>query len=220
MKRGLFVMLTLLLLEGICYGEKPWLEMTHEERVTFIKQEELSNHVVCNDLVMSTTSFGQYSYECRRRKELAEIEEGNATKWDPIATQPHKPWTEMIYEERLTIIKSEERAGHAVCDDLVMSTTSFGQYSYECRRRKELLEIEKEEAKRKDAIANQPKHIQEEINSNKIKLGMTREQVLLSWGKPNKINRTVGKWGVKEQWCYGDKTYLYFENGILTSFQD
>jgi hypothetical protein len=152
MKKGLLVMLALLLLEGICYGEKPWLEMTYEERITLIKQEEL--------------------------------------------------------------------AGHVVCEDLVMPTTSFGQYSYECRRRKELVEIEKEEAKRRAAIARQPRDIQQLINSREIRLGMTKEQVLLSWGKPASINRSVGTWGVNEQWCYGSKTYLYFENAILTSFQD
>jgi len=48
---------------------------------------------------------------------------------------------------------------------------------------------------------------------------MTKEQVLASWGKPEDINRSVGRWGVHEQWIY-DSTYLYFENGILTSFQD
>jgi hypothetical protein len=152
MKKGPLVILASLLLVEICYGEKPWPEMTYEERVTFIKQEELSDHVVCKDLVMPTTSFGQYSYECRRRKELAEIE--------------------------------------------------------------------KEDAKRRAEIAKQPRDTQQMINSKEIKLGMTKEQVLLSWGKPDRINRDVGRWGANEQWCYGSKTYLYFENGILTSFQD
>ncbi len=163
MKKGLLVMLALLLLEGICYGEKPWPEMTYEERITLIKQEELAGHVVCEDLVMPTTSFGQYSYECRRRKELVEIEKEQAKRKAAIA---------------------------------------------------------KEEAKRRAAIARQPRDIQQLINSREIRLGMTKEQVLLSWGKPASINRSVGTWGVNEQWCYGSKTYLYFENAILTSFQD
>jgi hypothetical protein len=48
---------------------------------------------------------------------------------------------------------------------------------------------------------------------------MTSAMALASWGEPNKVNRTVGKWGVNEQWVYDD-TYLYFENGKLTSWQD
>jgi hypothetical protein len=53
----------------------------------------------------------------------------------------------------------------------------------------------------------------------KIKLGMTKKMVMDSWGEPNNINRTVGAWGTHEQWIY-EENYLYFENGILTSFQD
>jgi hypothetical protein len=56
------------------------------------------------------------------------------------------------------------------------------------------------------------------INKDII-LGMTKEQVIASWYRPNDINRSVGSWGVHEQWIYNN-TYLYFEDGILTSFQD
>ena len=48
--------------------------------------------------------------------------------------------------------------------------------------------------------------------------GMTPSQAIQSLGKPLDINRTVGEWGRHEQWVYDGK-YLYFENGILTSYQ-
>lgn len=57
------------------------------------------------------------------------------------------------------------------------------------------------------------------ILERKIWIGMTDELAIESWGKPNDINRSVGSWGVHEQWVYSS-TYLYFENGILTSWQD
>ncbi len=50
-------------------------------------------------------------------------------------------------------------------------------------------------------------------------IGMNKEMATISLGSPNKVNRTVGAWGVKEQWVY-ETIYLYFENGILTSYQD
>lgn len=53
-----------------------------------------------------------------------------------------------------------------------------------------------------------------------IRLGMTKAMVIDSWGQPQDINRTVGSWGVHEQWVYGNSTYVYFENGKLTSWQD
>jgi len=60
------------------------------------------------------------------------------------------------------------------------------------------------------------------ISQQKIWLGMEDDMALLSWGPPSDINKSVGSWGVREQWVYGwtsNVSYLYFENGILTSWQ-
>jgi hypothetical protein len=55
-------------------------------------------------------------------------------------------------------------------------------------------------------------------------IGWTKDMVIESIGKPNDINRSVGSWGVHEQWVYGTDIshtkYLYFENGILKSYQN
>lgn len=59
------------------------------------------------------------------------------------------------------------------------------------------------------------------IEKKEIFLGMTKDQVIASWGLPGKINQSVGGWGVHEQWIYGDYgPYLYFENNKLKSWQD
>ena len=52
-----------------------------------------------------------------------------------------------------------------------------------------------------------------------IRLNMTDTQIedLLGW--PDDKNKTTGSWGIHEQWIYGEK-YLYFENGILKSWQE
>ena len=50
-------------------------------------------------------------------------------------------------------------------------------------------------------------------------IGMTTEMAEISLGKPSDINKTVGSWGVNQQWVY-DNIYLYFENGKLTSYQN
>jgi len=51
-------------------------------------------------------------------------------------------------------------------------------------------------------------------------IGMTSEIARASLGSPDKNNKSVGSWGVHEQWVYENKgLYLYFENGILTSYQ-
>ena len=54
---------------------------------------------------------------------------------------------------------------------------------------------------------------------------MTTEQARESWGEPDRVNRSVFRWGIHEQWVYErgsvfDATYLYFENDTLTGWQD
>lgn len=58
--------------------------------------------------------------------------------------------------------------------------------------------------------------------------GMTKEQAVLSWGRPSSINSSGGIYGSYEQWVYkkyygrmlgSTYKYLYFENGKLTSWQ-
>ena len=54
-----------------------------------------------------------------------------------------------------------------------------------------------------------------------VSVGMSSQNALdSSWGKPQKINRTTGSFGVHEQWVYGGGGYLYFENGILRTIQN
>ncbi|MBV5329972.1 MAG: hypothetical protein JZU65_20495, partial [Chlorobium sp.] len=61
-----------------------------------------------------------------------------------------------------------------------------------------------------------PSDMVQAIQKNNIKIGMPPEYVTLSWGKPEKVNKTIGAWGVHEQWIYGDQ-FVYFENEKLTS---
>jgi len=57
------------------------------------------------------------------------------------------------------------------------------------------------------------------IAQRKVCIGMTPDQARAAWGRPEDINRDVGPWGVHEQWVYG-YCYLYFENGVMTSYQN
>lgn len=62
------------------------------------------------------------------------------------------------------------------------------------------------------------------IVERSIRIGFNKEQAIAAWGRPDDINRTVGAWGTREQWVYRrgshSAQYLYFENGVLSSFQD
>ena len=61
------------------------------------------------------------------------------------------------------------------------------------------------------------------ILSNGYAIGWTEDMIRESLGIPYDINRSVGSWGVHEQWIYrmDYKTiYIHFENGKVRSFQD
>ncbi|MEN5306769.1 hypothetical protein ABE425_04595 [Chryseobacterium cucumeris] len=77
------------------------------------------------------------------------------------------------------------------------------------------------ESKQKEAyyIKKFGKKKYEDLISGKYWIGMTAEMALLSLGTPKKINESVGSWGTHQQWVY-DNRYLYFENGILKSYQN
>lgn len=51
-----------------------------------------------------------------------------------------------------------------------------------------------------------------------VRIGMTRELCEFAWGKPDRVNTTTGSTN-REQWVY-DGSYLYFQNGKLTTIQD
>lgn len=60
------------------------------------------------------------------------------------------------------------------------------------------------------------------IAEEKVVPGMTKEMCRESWGEPDDINVSIGTWGRHEQWVYGEtySSYLYFENGKLTTIQN
>lgn len=87
---------------------------------------------------------------------------------------------------------------------------------------KSIKEREKIEKHEKYIYNRFESRIAKRIISKEIWLGMTSEMARLSLGDPNDINRTVTSRGIHEQWVYGysNRKYLYFENGILKSWQD
>lgn len=97
------------------------------------------------------------------------------------------------------------------------------------KEQKEIAELEKY---RSYVNKHSSEHIKKLVAKNQITIGMTQEEVIASQGKPLFSKRTIGDWGIHEQWVYGysyyngyfteeeHTKYLYFENGILTAWQD
>lgn len=49
--------------------------------------------------------------------------------------------------------------------------------------------------------------------------GMTENMLMASWGKPDKIDKSVKNWGTFTQWYYGNVTF-FFRDGKLTDWEE
>jgi hypothetical protein len=63
------------------------------------------------------------------------------------------------------------------------------------------------------------------ISNKRIIVGMSEKDVIKAWGKPDKMNVTASRLTKDEQWIFssdrdiGHSEYVYFEDGIVTSWQ-
>lgn len=88
-----------------------------------------------------------------------------------------------------------------------------------------------EEIKRRDLLTDEER---KHVLGRQITLGMSEIAVICAWGQPSDVNRTVGSWGVHEQWVYCGRdawgqrrtypciasNYVYFENGEVSAWQN
>jgi len=87
------------------------------------------------------------------------------------------------------------------------------------KKEQEYLEYKKaRETRANNLVKKYGKETGEKLAAGYYWIGMTKQMALDSLGNPENINSSVGSWGVSEQWVY-DNMYLYFDNGILTSYQ-
>lgn len=132
---------------------------------------------------------------------------------DPALTEKQKIAETLSYEQDAHNTKISPQSRMAGIEKLLAMHPSRAD-EFSALIPKLRLEIKKanEEAKRRELAI---------LKSQGVQLGMTQEQVLLSsWGRPERVNRTTNAYGVREQWVYGNRNYLYFKNGILESIQN
>ena len=133
------------------------------------------------------------------------------------------------YESGYWIVKKDNKVGYL--SDLYFNVTpeieAFKErLSQLDKERKEFELTEKarleklnEEKQKQKIIDKYGKEVGNKLINGYYWIGMTDDMAEISLGKPIKINKTVGSWGVHEQWIYYNK-YLYFENGVLSSYQN
>jgi len=58
------------------------------------------------------------------------------------------------------------------------------------------------------------------IERQEVTRGMTRREVSMSWGLPDKINGVPGAAGILEEWIYFDRRiHVFLDNGTVTNWQ-
>jgi hypothetical protein len=77
------------------------------------------------------------------------------------------------------------------------------------------------EKRRSDYIESHPGLSESTRNAVKkglVQVGLLPEEIEASWGPPSRKNISDGAYGRREQWVYGDSTYVYFDDGKVTSW--
>jgi len=129
----------------------------------------------------------------------------------------------VVTDKRLAVSTLQDKT------DLAKSLTDEKIYELIRRLRSYLYTEEDQSILREEMVARHPEWTNEMkklVGEGQIKIGMTQEQLLSSWGNPNNVNKNAGGWGVFEQWSYGDVRYpynvtyyIYLQNGIISSWQ-
>ena len=62
--------------------------------------------------------------------------------------------------------------------------------------------------------------VQPFIARREVTRGMSRREVYMSWGQPDKVNSSPGSTGYLEEWIYYDRpVHLFLHNGFVTNWQ-
>lgn len=108
-----------------------------------------------------------------------------------------------------------------------MASEELANAKEEIRKRREEIanvKIQKENQRISDIesyVKNNPKFKKfgKDARKKTVTLGMPEDLVYLSLGKPARVNRSVGRYGVHLQLVYGG-SYIYIRNGLVSSWQD
>jgi hypothetical protein len=131
----------------------------------------------------------------------------------------------------VTIVTEKRPAVSTLQEKEKLASSLSDEKIYELirRLRSYLYTEEDQRLLREEMVARHPEwtnEIKTLIEEGKIKIGMSQQELLSSWGNPDKVTKNVGSWGVFEQWSYGDVRYpynvtyyVYLQNSIITSWQ-
>ncbi len=162
-------------------------------------------------------------------EEKVRIISGTIWKCDEIGMVSMKHWKRQQPYAMLTKVSGEKAKvklsalSDFITEEVYNEQQRIKQLNADERDRQEReRKIREEEARiqlKREYIAKYGEKIGGLIANKQVALGMTRDMCTESWGYPLRINTTIVQGVTHEQWVYNLRTYLYFDNGILTGIQ-
>lgn len=159
-----------------------------------------------------TTQGGEWSGEGWARKLFQEAQNREKKKYYGDAVGLYKQVIEQVPGSELA-----KRAQQRI-NELRATPEMVREEAKQAERKRKKAEAEQAAKARLEAYVQAHPEFQKAILAKKVGLGMSTDDVIASWGKPDHVNTTVTAYGKHEQWVYGN-TYVYFEDGRLTSYQ-
>lgn len=170
------------------------------------------------------SSYGSPIREIGSNKKMKDVPTKSVWKCTDVRTQL-QVGNEVYYSANPIVVFQNEDYGQGYCYMTFTSSKEKPVFGYRMTDKKKYDEkikaeqIAKQE-KLKRLTAKYGKYYAKLIADGRVARGMTKEMAREAWGEPDDINVSVGSWGRHEQWVYDRwDSYLYFENGKLTSWQ-
>jgi hypothetical protein len=201
------------------------------KKVTLVRQE-LSDYVVTDGTLEGHASIDSFTTESSSaaKQEKTETENQNAL----IRKQARSQALTERFSPFVKEIKSLKE--HQLNNPTRLFQTGSSKADVDLFKKEIAEQIDNLETRLKtlqaliteiDARGASFEHTQRLLDSvygRKVFVGMPKAFVLLSWGVPDDINRTMNENGTSEQWVYRhgrfDGQYVYIEGDKVTSMQD
>lgn len=165
--------------------------------------------VVASDLRQEASYSGQIIKSVPKRKSVIVLEFGGNSYWKVSYND------QIGFLNEVTLTETHE---------MKIAKQSFISRETELKQK----EQEQAELRKQEFQSIQDQRIRDKygdfagaILQGQVQLGMDKEMVIETIGQPDDKNITKGSWGQHEQWVYSKKnTFIYFENGKVTSIQE
>lgn len=126
----------------------------------------------------------------------------------------------MFYKQVIDEVPGSELAKRAQerINQLRATPELIADAAKEAERKRKQAEAREAAKRRLEEYVQAHPEYRKEILDHQITLGMSQDDVIASWGKPEHVNTTVTAYGRHEQWVYGNQ-YVYFEDGRVSAVQ-